>query len=208
MRAVSKSEVDTTRSSAAAGRAALTGAQAALEGARARVLADEAAVAAARGATHRRPGRRSPRRRRRCAKRSSIFRTARSQRRSTGRIGNKNVESGNRVQVGQALFALVAPEVWVQANFKETQLRRMRAGQAVDLNVDAVAGRTFRGHIESLSPATGAQFALLPADNATGNFTKVVQRVPVKIVFDPESIRGVEDRLQPGLSTVVSVRVR
>lgn len=125
-----------------------------------------------------------------------------------GRIGAKNVESGNRVQSGQSLVALVEPNLWLVANFKETQLKRMRAGQPVEFSIDAIEGHEFKGHVESISPATGAQFALLPPDNATGNFTKVVQRVPVKIVIDPESLKGVEDRLRPGLSAVVNVRVK
>ena len=125
-----------------------------------------------------------------------------------GRTGNKNIEVGNRVQVGQALFALVQPDLWIIANFKETQLAHVHRGQEVEFTVDAVPGHEFRGHIESISPATGAQFALLPPDNATGNFTKVVQRVPLKIVFDRDSVRGFEDRLRSGLSAVVNVRIR
>jgi membrane fusion protein (multidrug efflux system) len=126
----------------------------------------------------------------------------------TGRIGNKNVEVGNRVQVGQPLFALVDPDYWVTANFKETQLRGMVVGQEVDITIDAVGDHSFTGKVDSISPATGGEFALLPADNATGNFTKVVQRVPVKIVFDRDSVSGFEDRLRPGLSAVVSVKVK
>jgi membrane fusion protein, multidrug efflux system len=126
---------------------------------------------------------------------------------AAGRIGKKNVEVGNRVAAGQALLAVVSPEVWVVANFKETQLAHMQPGQAATLSIDSVPGRTFAGRVESLSPASGAQFALLPPDNATGNFTKIVQRVPVKIVFDAESLRGVEDRLGPGMSAVVRVKV-
>jgi membrane fusion protein (multidrug efflux system) len=112
------------------------------------------------------------------------------------------------VQAGQSLFALVEENYWIVANFKETQLNKMRTGQEVEISVDALGGRSFKGTLESLSPATGARFALLPPDNATGNFTKVVQRVPVKIAFDPDSIKGLEDRLRPGLSTVVRVQVR
>jgi membrane fusion protein (multidrug efflux system) len=125
-----------------------------------------------------------------------------------GRIGNKNAETGNRVQTGQSLYALVEENYWIVANFKETQLNKMRTGQEVDVSVDALGGKHFKGRVESLSPATGAQFALLPPDNATGNFTKVVQRVPVKISFDPESIKGFEERLRPGLSTEVRVTVQ
>ncbi|HKB92147.1 MAG TPA: HlyD family secretion protein [Opitutaceae bacterium] len=125
-----------------------------------------------------------------------------------GHIGNKSVEAGNRVDSGQALFALVEDEVWIVANFKETQLARMKPGMAVDVAIDALPGRIFEGAIDSIAPASGSQFALLPPDNATGNFTKVVQRVPVKIVFSADSIRDVQDRLRPGLSVVVDIKVR
>ena len=100
-----------------------------------------------------------------------------------GRVGNKSVEVGNRVQIGQTLMVVVEPEVWFEANFKETQLARIREGQAAEIRVDAIPGHVFHGRVESVAPASGAQFALLPADNATGNFTKVVQRVPVKVVL-------------------------
>jgi membrane fusion protein (multidrug efflux system) len=84
----------------------------------------------------------------------------------------------------------------------------MHAGLLVDVSIDALPGTELHGTIDSISPASGAQFALLPPDNATGNFTKVVQRLPVKIVLDPRSVEAVGDRLRPGLSAVVSVRVR
>jgi membrane fusion protein (multidrug efflux system) len=106
------------------------------------------------------------------------------------------------------LLAFVEPDMWVVANFKETQLARMKPGQPVELFFDAVPGHTFHGTVDSLAPASGAQFALLPADNATGNFTKIVQRVPVKIVLDAEAVRTLGERLRPGLSTVVDVKVR
>ncbi len=127
---------------------------------------------------------------------------------AAGRVGRKNVELGNRVQPGQALLAIVEPKVWVTANFKETQLQHLRPCQKVKLEVDTFPGRDFMGEVESLAPASGAQFALLPPDNATGNFTKIVQRVPVKIVFDPESTREFASRLVPGMSVTVKVRVR
>lgn len=125
-----------------------------------------------------------------------------------GRIGNKAVELGNRVVAGQTLFSLAAPDAWITANFKETQLARMHAGQPVELTVDALPGHPLHGTVESIAPASGAQFALLPPDNATGNFNKVVQRVPVKIVLDDASRRDLGDRLRLGLSAVVNVRVR
>jgi len=103
---------------------------------------------------------------------------------ATGVVSRKSVEVGQNVQVGQPLLAIVADEQpWVVANFKETQLKKMRAGQPAILEVDAYPKVEFHGKVDSFSPATGAKFALLPPDNATGNFTKVVQRVPVKIVF-------------------------
>jgi membrane fusion protein (multidrug efflux system) len=126
----------------------------------------------------------------------------------TGRVGKRNAEVGNRVQVGQALYSIMEPEVWIVANFKETQLAKMRVGQSVEISIDALPGQHFTGKVESFSPASGASFALLPADNATGNFTKVVQRVPVRIRFDAESIHGVEDKLRAGLSAVVAVELK
>ena len=122
-----------------------------------------------------------------------------------GRVGNKTVEVGNRVQSGQALMAIVDPQPWIVANFKETQLEQMRPGQRVEIKIDAFRHRSFWGRVDSIAPASGARFALLPPDNATGNFTKIVQRIPVKIVFDPQSIQGYESLIVPGMSTVVSV---
>jgi len=121
-----------------------------------------------------------------------------------GRIGHKSVDTGNRVTAGSALMAVVE-DVWVVANYKETQLGKMRVGQTATVNIDAIPGKTFRGYVDSWSPGSGSVFALLPPDNATGNFTKIVQRVPVKIRFDPDSIRGYEQRIVPGLSCEPSV---
>ena len=125
-----------------------------------------------------------------------------------GRVGNKNVEVGNRVDTGQTLMVVVEPEVWFEANFKETQLARIRAGQPAEVRIDAIPGHVFHGQVESVAPASGGQFALLPADNATGNFTKVVQRVPVKVVLPADEMRGFEDRIRPGISAVIEVQVR
>jgi membrane fusion protein (multidrug efflux system) len=127
---------------------------------------------------------------------------------AAGRVGNKAVEVGNYVLPGQILLSLAGSDVWIVANFKETQLARMHPGQAVDLTIDAVPDRTLHGTIDSLAPASGAEFALLPPDNATGNFNKVVQRIPVKILLDDASLLEAGDRLRLGLSAVVSVRVR
>jgi membrane fusion protein, multidrug efflux system len=106
---------------------------------------------------------------------------------AAGIVSKKSVEVGQLVQAGQPLLAIVqGHDSWVTANFKETQLSRMRPGQKAEIEVDGYPGVTFPGRVESLAAATGARFSLLPPDNATGNFTKVVQRVPVKIVFtDP-----------------------
>jgi membrane fusion protein, multidrug efflux system len=122
-----------------------------------------------------------------------------------GYIGRKNVEVGNRVSAGQTLMVVVESDLWVVANFKETQLARMKARQPVRISIDSIPDKVFDGTVDSFSPATGNEFALLPADNSTGNFTKIVQRVPVKIVFNPDSIRGYEKRIRAGESAVVKV---
>jgi membrane fusion protein (multidrug efflux system) len=127
---------------------------------------------------------------------------------AAGRIGRKNIEVGNRVQPGQSLLAIVQSQVWITANFKETEIAHLKPGQPVTVTVDGFPGHQFSGRIESISPASGAQFALLPPDNATGNFTKIVQRVPVKIVFDEASIRDFSGRIVPGMSVNVKVRIR
>lgn len=122
-----------------------------------------------------------------------------------GRIGNKTVQIGQRVQPGQTLMSLVQPTPWIVANFKETQLENMRPGQPVEIKIDAFPHHRFIGKVDSFSPASGADFALLPPDNATGNFTKIVQRFPVKIVFDPNSIRGYETLIKSGMSVISTV---
>jgi membrane fusion protein (multidrug efflux system) len=124
----------------------------------------------------------------------------------SGRVTKKGVEPGSYVQPGQTLFSLVPPEVWVIANFKETQLKKMNVGQPVSVRVDALPGRAFQAHVESFQVGTGSRFTLLPPENATGNFVKVVQRVPVKIVFDePAANLG---RLWAGESVEPRVNVR
>jgi membrane fusion protein (multidrug efflux system) len=122
----------------------------------------------------------------------------------SGRIAKKNVEAGKYVQQGQPLLAIVDDsDLWIIANYKETQIAHMKPGQAVDITVDAYPGVTFKGHVDSFQPGTGAAFSLLPPQNATGNFVKVVQRVPVKILIDskPDPSRP----LWPGLSVYPSV---
>jgi membrane fusion protein (multidrug efflux system) len=121
-----------------------------------------------------------------------------------GVIGERKVRPGQLVSPGTQVVALVQTMPWVQANYKETQLTNMRPGDAAEVRVDAFPGRVLRGKVVEISPASGSQFALLPPDNATGNYTKVVQRVPVKIVFDPG--QELLERLRPGLSVLATVK--
>ncbi len=124
-----------------------------------------------------------------------------------GRIGDKTVQVGQFVQPGTRLMSVVpVQDVYLVANYKETQVRRMRVGQKATVSVDAIADGTIRGVIDSFAPGTGAQFALLPPENATGNFIKIVQRVPVRIKLMPPS--DIAARLVPGLSVSVDVDTR
>jgi len=120
-----------------------------------------------------------------------------------GRIGNRQVEVGEFLQPGSQALAIVPVRSYVVANFKETQIEHFSPGMTVEVEADVLGGATVRGTIDSLSPAAGAEFAILPPQNATGNFTKIVQRVPVKIVFDPDNAQA--RRLTPGTSVTVSV---
>lgn len=124
-----------------------------------------------------------------------------------GRVGKKTVEEGQRIAPGQQVMRVVSDEIWVVANFKETQLEHMRQGQPVDVQIDSFPKHKFSGIVDSVSPGSGATFALLPPDNATGNFTKIVQRVPVKVVLDKASLKGYEQLVVPGMSAVVTVKV-
>lgn len=126
----------------------------------------------------------------------------------SGRIGKKSVEVGTRVQAGQVLLAIVQDGVWVTANFKETQLHGLHPGQEASVRIDAFPDREFSGRIDSFAPGSGAQFSLLPPDNATGNFTKIVQRIPVKVVLDAKDIKALDGRLAPGMSAIVEVDLR
>jgi membrane fusion protein (multidrug efflux system) len=124
-----------------------------------------------------------------------------------GRISKKNVNVGGLVQPGAALLAIVQQgPMWVVANYKETQLARVRPGLPARVTVDALGGVTLRGTVASISPATGATFALLPPENASGNFTRIVQRIPLKIVLDPRQ-EGVA-RLRGGMSVTATVELR
>jgi membrane fusion protein, multidrug efflux system len=120
-----------------------------------------------------------------------------------GTVGARSLRVGQYVQAGTQLMAVVPLDaVYVVANFKETQLTNVRNGQPVEVEIDSFHGTKLRGHVDSLSPASGLEFALLPPDNATGNFTKIVQRVPVKIMLDDISLKGL---LRPGMSAVPTV---
>jgi membrane fusion protein (multidrug efflux system) len=121
-----------------------------------------------------------------------------------GVVSKKSTNPGQVVQAGQPLMALVqTDDVWITANFKETQLGKLRPGQRATIDVDAYGGKEFEGHIDSIGAATGARFSLLPPENATGNFVKVVQRVPVKIALDKG--QDPERLLRPGMSVTPTV---
>ena len=120
-----------------------------------------------------------------------------------GIVGERKVRAGQLVSPGTQVVSLVERQVWVQANYRETQLRNIREGDRAEIRVDAFPGLVLKGKVAQIAPASGSQFALLPPDNATGNFTKVTQRVPVKIVLDDNRELG---RMRPGLSVVASVR--
>jgi membrane fusion protein, multidrug efflux system len=123
---------------------------------------------------------------------------------SDGRVTRKSVEPGDYVQTGQTLFSIVPSDVWVVANFKESQLKKMKPGQPALIEIDAL-GKSLRAHVDSIQAGSGARFSLLPPENATGNYVKVVQRVPVKILFD-EPLPA-DHTIGPGLSVAPSVRV-
>src|SRR6059036_2763551 len=181
---VPKQALDAAEAAARAADAALAAAQAALLGADARVAAARAA-------------------RDQAALNLSYTRITAP---AEGVVSKKTVELGQLVQAGQPLMSVVPLEdVWITANLKETQIEAVKPGEPVDFTVDAYPGLHFRGHVESLSPATGARFSLLPPDNATGNFTKVVQRVPVRI--RPDTADPAHP-LRPGMSVVVTIRTK
>ena len=121
-----------------------------------------------------------------------------------GMVGQRQVQNGQYLSVGTQVISIVPlPHVWVVANYKETQMTQVRIGQPARVTVDAFPGAVLHGHVDSWSPASGAQFSLLPPDNATGNFTKVVQRIPVKIVLDPNP--AVDNLLRPGMSVIATI---
>jgi len=180
---VSQQQLDAARAAAAAAEAQLAAAQAMLLGADARVAAARAA-------------------RDQAALQLSYTRITAP---SNGVVSKKSVELGQLVQPGQPLMAVVPlDDIWVTANLKETETADVTPGDSADVTIDAYKGLHFRGHVESLSPATGAKFSLLPPDNATGNFTKVVQRIPVRIRFD--GARDGAHPLRPGMSVVATIK--
>jgi membrane fusion protein (multidrug efflux system) len=186
-----EAELETTTATARASVASVSSAKAQLqyiEGQRAQLLANVASAEA---------GLRS-------SKLSLSYTTIRAP--FDGVVGERQVRIGDYVTAGTNIIPIVSlPNVYLIANFKETQLSRMRREQSVDITVDSLPGERFSGKVSSLSPASGSQFALLPADNATGNFTKVVQRIPVRIDFDPSAKL---DHLRSGMSAVVRVAVQ
>ena len=124
-----------------------------------------------------------------------------------GVVTNRRIEKGSFVSVGSPLFAIVPDKVWVVANFKENQVGNMKPGQEVTIKVDAYKGKTFKGHVDSIQRASGAKSSLFPPENAVGSFVKIVQRIPVKIVFD-EEIKKEEFNIVSGMSVVPKVKVR
>jgi membrane fusion protein, multidrug efflux system len=123
-----------------------------------------------------------------------------------GVLGHRQIKPGQLVGAGTQITTLTPRSVWIIANYKETQITHMALGQRVEITVDSFPGRTLHGHLLSFAPASGAEFALLPPDNATGNFTKVVQRIPVKIAIDDTD--GLAERLTPGMSVVARIDAR
>jgi len=183
--AIATAQAEAARRQAGAATEQVTASMAALQGADARLAAAEAAVES--------------------AQLQLEYTTVLAP--SNGIVARRKVEIGELVQPGQTLMTVVPTvDVWVTANLKETQLENVTPGDAATFTVDAYPGRTFRGTVESVSPATGARFALLPPDNATGNFTKVVQRVPVRITVLAEDTADFP--LRPGLSADVTIRTR
>jgi len=183
---VSPQQLDAARAAATAADAQLAGAQAALLGADARVAAARAA-------------------RDQAALQLSYTRITAP---SNGVVSKKSVELGQLVQPGQPLMAVVPLEdIWVTANLKETETAHVTPGDPATVTVDAYKGQEFCGHVESLAPATGAKFSLLPPDNATGNYTKVVQRIPVRIRLDCSTFDAAHP-LRPGMSVVATIKTK
>jgi len=122
-----------------------------------------------------------------------------------GTVGERQVRPGQLVSPGTQVITFVSNSKWVQANYRETQLTNVKVGNAAAIRIDEYPGKVFRGRVIEIAPASGSQFALLPPDNATGNYTKVVQRIPVKIAFDDSNLAAT---LRPGLSVIATVRTQ
>jgi membrane fusion protein (multidrug efflux system) len=197
-RAVSKSARDLAQSQAQAAKANLEAARSQAKAAEAEVTLSEAGVGTASAAVQQAEARL------RQAELNLSYTEILAP--EDGRVTRRIVEKGAYIQPGQALLAIVPRRYWVVANYKETQLTYMRVGQPVEVEVDAYPGRKFKGHVESMQSGAGARFSLFPPENATGNYIKVVQRVPVKILLDdlPES----DLALGPGMSVTPKVRVK
>jgi membrane fusion protein (multidrug efflux system) len=189
-RVVSQQQLDAARAAAQTADAQLRAAQTRLGGARASITESEARIQQSQAAL-------------RQAELELSYTTLRAS--VAGRVTQKNVSAGQYLQVGQPLMAIVPLEVYVTANFKETQITHMRPGQEAWIKVDAYPDREFAGHVDSIQSGSGAAFSLLPPENATGNFVKVVQRVPVKIVFDDNDAQ--RSLLGPGMSAVPRVHI-
>ncbi|MGD1084827.1 MAG: HlyD family secretion protein [Verrucomicrobiota bacterium] len=197
--AVSGSQIDLAKAQAGSAAAEVKVASHQAEAAEAQVLLDRANVQTARAQVQ------QARTRLDQAQLELSYTTVRAPR--DGRVTGRSVEEGAYVQTGQALLALVPDDIWVVANFKETQLERMRPGQKVLLHVDAYPRHEFQGKLDSVQAGSGAVFSLLPPENAVGNYVKVVQRVPVKILFDDPA--GLSQfNLAPGMSVRPKVRVQ
>jgi len=182
--------VDTTRATLDGARANVEAAQAAFQAAQSQIGSAEAAVHVAESAVD-------------DAELQLSY--TRIQADESGALTRKSVEPGDYVTAGQTLVSIVQHDVWVTANFKETQLTRMKRGQPVRVHVDAYPGRDLKAHVDSFQLGSGSRFSLLPAENATGNYVKVVQRIPVKIVLDEPL--DVLMHLAPGMSVEPRVDV-
>ncbi|MCL5878608.1 MAG: HlyD family secretion protein, partial [Deltaproteobacteria bacterium] len=123
-----------------------------------------------------------------------------------GYVAEKSVEAGNQVMPGQALMAVVSSDMWIVANYKETKLKNVQPGQKVKIQIDAYPGKTFKGRVNSIQRGTGAAFSMFPPENATGSFVKIVQRIPVKIVFDGQPEKKYDFSIGMSASTEIKIR--
>ncbi len=196
--AVSRSAFDTAQSRARSAKADLAAAQSQVEAAESEVVLSQAGVETATAAVQQAEARLQQ------AELNLSYTKVIAP--EDGRVTRRVVEQGAYIQPGQALMAIVPHQYWVIANFKEIQLTHMRPGQPVEIKVDAYPQHKFKGHVQSIQNGSGARFSLFPPENATGNYIKVVQRVPVKIIFDDDP--DVQLALGPGMSVVPTVRVK